>query len=123
MLLWAAGVFGDVGAQTQLVGASAGIFGVLVIAAMIAPDVTFMLIIPPIPMRLRTLAWIMLGIAAYAVIFSGNNAGGEAAHLGGAVMGFLFVKNPRLLDIFRPGRFQRRPRGRRFSDWRNDPDH
>jgi membrane associated rhomboid family serine protease len=123
MALWAAGVFGDIGPNTHMVGASAGIFGVLVIAAMIAPNITFMFIFPPIPMRLRTMAWIMLGIAAYTVIFTGDhpgsNAGGEAAHLGGAVMGFIFAKSPRLLDVFHPPRRRRS----RFSDWENDPNH
>ncbi len=56
-----------------------------------------MLLIPPIPMTLRTLAIVFLSIAALSVIAGSQNAGGEAAHLGGAVLGFLLVRNPRLL--------------------------
>jgi membrane associated rhomboid family serine protease len=122
-VLWAAGMFGDVGGGTELVGASAGIFGVLVVAAMLAPNVQFMFIFPPIPIRLRTLAWIMLGLAVYAVVFSGENAGGEASHLGGAAMGLIFVFNPQLLDLFTMRRRSRTRRRTSFSDWRNDPNH
>src|ERR1041385_2376976 len=65
---------------TPLVGASAGIFGVLVAAAYLAPDVRVMLLWPPIPMKLRYMAIGMLGIAVYTVLRHGMNAGGEAAH-------------------------------------------
>src|SRR5436190_19513544 len=42
---------GDLSGFTPLVGASAGIFGVLVAGAMVAPDIVVQLLIPPIPMR------------------------------------------------------------------------
>jgi membrane associated rhomboid family serine protease len=84
-----------------LVGASAGIFGVLIAGAMIAPDAT-VLIWGVIPMRLRTMALVLLAIAAYTVIFQGNNAGGEAAHLGGAALGFLLIRYPKLLGFLIP---------------------
>jgi membrane associated rhomboid family serine protease len=89
------------GPATPLLGASAGIFGVLIAAATrVAPNATVMLLLPPIPMKLRTLAWVMLGIALYTVLFSGHNAGGEAAHLGGAALGFILIQRPQLLNIF-----------------------
>jgi membrane associated rhomboid family serine protease len=101
--------------RVPLVGASAGIFGILIAAAQIAPDTVVMLLFPPIPMKLRTLAYVLLGIAAYTVVVHGNNAGGEAAHLGGAALGFLLIYNPRLLNIFswRPKRL----RYRRDDSW------
>ena len=97
-----------------LIGASAGIFGVLIAGARIAPNTTVMLLFPPIPMRLKTLAWIMVGIGAYTVLFGGNNAGGEAGHLGGAVLGFWLIRQPHLLN-FAARRAKRgfSPRGRR----------
>lgn len=82
-----------------LVGASAGIFGILIAAARIAPNTTVMLLFPPIPMRLKTLAWIFVGIAAFTIFSAGHNAGGEAAHLGGAALGFLLIRNPRWLNF------------------------
>jgi membrane associated rhomboid family serine protease len=82
-----------------LVGASGCIFGVLIGAARVAPTQTIMLLFPPIPMQLRTMAMVFLGIAVVSVIAGSMNAGGEAAHLGGAVVGFLFMKYPGLLGF------------------------
>jgi membrane associated rhomboid family serine protease len=108
--------------DSGLVGASAGIFGVLIAAALIAPDSTVMLMFPPIPMKLRTMAWIYLGFAAYVVVFNRGNAGGEASHLGGALIGFLLIKNPWVLDWFdfRGRSSKMYYRGRRIHNWRND---
>jgi membrane associated rhomboid family serine protease len=95
-----------------LIGASAGIFGVLIAAAHIAPTAT-VLIYGILPMQLRTLAWVLLGIAVYTVLFYGGshegNAGGEAAHLGGAAVGFILIRNPKWLNIFEFGMHRRRP--------------
>lgn len=83
---------------TPLVGASAGIFGILIAAAVIAPD-EVVLIYGIVPIRLRNLAWVLLGIAAFTVVFYGhsaqNNAGGQAAHLGGAMVGWLLTPKTR----------------------------
>ena len=81
----------------QLVGASGSIFGVLIAAAIIAPNVTIMFDFF-IPMKLRTMAWLLLGLAVVTVLRNGPNAGGEAAHIGGALAGFLLIKNPVLLN-------------------------
>ncbi|MDB5290862.1 MAG: rhomboid family protein [Phycisphaerales bacterium] len=87
--------------STPLVGASAGIFGILIAAATrVAPDARVMLLFPPIPMQLRTLAWVMVGIAVATVFFNARNAGGEAAHLGGAVVGYLLIQRPQVLNVF-----------------------
>lgn len=93
---------GAYSASSTLVGASAGVFGVLVGAAMVAPKEYVELIFPPTPVRLRTMAVILLGVAAYTVFFHGQtpglNAGGEAAHLSGALMGLYLIKRPETLD-------------------------
>jgi membrane associated rhomboid family serine protease len=99
-----------------LVGASAGIFGVLLAAVQIAPNARVMLMFPPIPMKLRTLAWVMIAIAAYTVIGNGRNAGGEAAHLGGAAVGAILIRFPKALSIFDFRLPKRRRRGPR-DDW------
>jgi membrane associated rhomboid family serine protease len=69
-------------ANAMLVGASAGVFGVLVGAAIIAPREWVQLIFPPTPVRLRTAAILMLCVAGYTVFVHGRsagfNAGGEA---------------------------------------------
>jgi membrane associated rhomboid family serine protease len=94
-----------------LVGASAGIFGVLVAAAHVAPNAMIMMLFPPVPMRLRTLAWVFIAIAVYTVFTRGSNAGGEAAHLGGAIVGALLMQGERLLGD------QRRTRGFPMDDY------
>ena len=80
-----------------LIGASAGIFGVLVAAAMIAPNVEA-LIFGIIPIPLRWLAGLFILYAVFTVLFSGSNAGGQAAHLGGAVVGYALTRWPGVLE-------------------------
>ena len=110
LLGFAAGGFFEVAGWTPMVGASAGIFGILIAATRIAPNTVVMLLFPPIPMRLRTFAWVLIGLAAFTVFPSGPNAGGEAAHLGGAALGYLLINHPGLLSFVDAG-----PRGRRPS--------
>ncbi|MGP1310116.1 MAG: rhomboid family intramembrane serine protease, partial [Phycisphaerales bacterium] len=83
-----------------LVGASAGVFGVLMAAAYYRPNDQVVLLFPPIPIRLKYLAYGYVGIAALSLLFGSPNAGGEAAHLGGAIAGFFFVRNSHLLHDF-----------------------
>jgi membrane associated rhomboid family serine protease len=89
-----------------MIGASAGIFGLLVAAAIIAPDVQVFYYLIPITVRMLAIAGMLL--AAYAVFASIEqaNSGGEAAHLGGGVLGFLLMKNQHWLNLFGPRRSQ-----------------
>jgi membrane associated rhomboid family serine protease len=111
---------------TPLVGASAGVFGLLVAASLIAPDVEVFYYF--IPVTIRTLAWVSMGLAAYTVLATGYNAGGQAAHLGGGVLGLLLMKNQHWLNLFAPSRptatvrpSVRRSRRRTFQkDWSKD---
>lgn len=84
---------------TPLIGASAGVFGVLMAGAFLAPD-TKVLLFFIIPMPLRMLAYALVALALFTVITGGGNAGGEAGHLGGAMAGFYFIRNPRHLHNF-----------------------
>ena len=85
--------------QWQLVGASAGVFGILAVAALIAPKMQVRLLIPPVTLTMRQLAIILLGIGVLTILLGGRNAGGEAGHLGGALAGFLFWKVPILREL------------------------
>ncbi|MBX3402179.1 MAG: rhomboid family intramembrane serine protease [Phycisphaeraceae bacterium] len=86
---------------TPLIGASAGVFGVLMAAAKIAPrqivQVAFIL-----PLRLATAVYLFIALSMVNLLSGGNNAGGDAAHLGGALAGAYLVRNPHALrDIVR----------------------
>lgn len=94
--------FLNVDSTTPLVGASAGVFGVLVAAARIAPNTT-VLIYGSFPAKLKTVAWVMIAIAVFTVFSHGQNAGGEAAHLGGAAVGYLLIARPQWLNVFEIG--------------------
>ena len=87
-----------VGPATKLVGASGSLFGILAAAAYLYPKHRVMLLFPPIPMTMRTMALVFMGLAFFSVLAGTPNAGGEAAHLGGALLGFALVKFPRSLD-------------------------
>lgn len=82
--------------RSVMVGASAGIFGVLIAAAFIAPN-AMVLVFGIIPARLRMVAWFALAYAVFTVLTAGPNAGGEAAHIGGALAGMALIKNPQFL--------------------------
>ena len=74
-----------------LVGASASIYGVMVACAFMYPDVMISLIFPPVTLRLRTFAVIIISIATATILFNLSNAGGEAGHLGGIIMGAIIM--------------------------------
>jgi membrane associated rhomboid family serine protease len=86
--------------RTPLVGASAGVFGVLMAAAYYRPNDQVVLLFPPIPIKIRTLAYVYVGIAAVSLLLGTQNAGGEAAHIGGAIAGYFFVRRSHLLHDF-----------------------
>ena len=95
--------------HSQLLGASAGIYGILIGVAVVAPDLRVRLLIPPIELSMRQLAIALLVIATGSIVFKiGGNEGGEAGHLGGAILGFFLVRFPLLLgsrrdvEIIRP---------------------
>jgi membrane associated rhomboid family serine protease len=107
-------VLPNVGYQAGLVGASAGLYGIFIGVAVIAPNLRVSLIFPPIELSMRQLAIALLAIATGAILLKlGGNEGGEAGHLGGAILGFILVRYPNLLghqtgvEIFRSKLFSR----------------
>ncbi len=110
-----------------LVGASAGVFGVIVACAYISPHTEIMLLFPPIPMKMRTFAYGYVAIALISLLMGAHNAGGEAAHIGGAIAGFIFIRKSHLLtdffDVFgdsrKPVRARPNKRAKRKSVYRN----
>lgn len=102
--------------DAYLVGASAGIYGILIGVAVVAPDLRVALLFPPIELSMRQLAIALLAISAGSILFKiGGNEGGDAGHLGGAILGFILVRYPQLLgrggqiSVFRPKAFSKSP--------------
>lgn len=102
--------------QTGLVGASAGIYGILVGVAVIAPSMRVSLLFPPVTLTMRQLALALMAISVGIIVLNiGKNQGGEAGHLGGAIMGFFLMKTHGWMGWIR-GRTGS-PRGRPASDF------
>jgi len=99
--------------DSPVVGASAGIFGVVAAFAMLYPDrrLTLLLFfIIPLRMRVKSLLWVSLvlstlGLAFHDSFFGGNVA--HAAHLGGILTGLAFDAG--LSHSFLEGRHRERP--------------
>ncbi len=86
-------------ATTPLVGASAGVFGVMLAAAYLEPKLMVALF-GFIPLSIRALAYGSVILAVLTIVFRWNNAGGEAGHLGGAIAGYFFIRRSHLLKDF-----------------------
>jgi membrane associated rhomboid family serine protease len=86
--------------SVPLIGASAGVLGVIMACAYIAPAMQVQLLFPPVLLRIKTLAYFYVLLAILSLFFGGQNAGGEAAHLGGAAAGAFFIRNSHLLRDF-----------------------
>jgi len=74
--------------SSLMLGASAGVFAIVVGAATLSPNTTFFLILlGPVKIKYIAIFYVILSFANSA----GANAGGELAHLGGALMGYLYI--------------------------------
>ncbi len=73
------------------VGASGALFGIMVAAGMAFPQVTFVLLIPPIPVKLWVLVWVYCIIEIFSLSNAGSNVA-HLAHLGGALGGFIYMR-------------------------------
>lgn len=99
-LLALAGILPGSSPQTGLVGASAGLYGILIGVAVIAPNLRVALLLPPIELSMRQLAIALLVISTGSILLRfGGNVGGEAGHLGGAILGYFLVRFPHLLGL------------------------
>ena len=75
--------------SSMMLGASAGVFAVVVGAATFMPNYTIILMfIGPVRIKYIAIFYVILAFAQT----TGANAGGELAHLGGAALGFFYIK-------------------------------
>jgi membrane associated rhomboid family serine protease len=76
-------------AGSVMLGASAGVYAIVVGAATFMPNYTFFLLfLGPVKIKYIAIFYILLSFSQTI----GANAGGELAHLGGALMGFIFIR-------------------------------
>lgn len=88
----------------ETVGASGGIFGLLLAYGMLFPNQRVMLLIPPVPMKARTLV-IVYGVIELLLGVTGTMPGvAHFAHLGGMLFGWLLIRHWRRRPPSRGGR-------------------
>ncbi|MGB3848742.1 MAG: rhomboid family intramembrane serine protease [Tunicatimonas sp.] len=81
--------FSDRVAVAQMLGASAGVYAVVVGAATFTPNYSISLILLG-PVRIKYIAIFYIIVSFAGTV--GPNAGGDWAHLAGAALGFVFIK-------------------------------
>ena len=72
-----------------LVGASGGVYAIVVACAILFPHIRLVLVFFLVPIRFAAL--LFLGIAAYSILLAGGDRISHAAHLGGAVMAAFWI--------------------------------
>ena len=75
-------------ASPIMVGASAGVMSVLIFMATYSPDLEVRIIFFNVKLRYLGIAFVLLDVIQIPY----GNAGGHLAHLGGAALGYLYVK-------------------------------
>ncbi len=75
-------------AESIMLGASAGVFAIVVGAAVFMPNYTFFLIfLGPVKIKYIAIFYVFMSFIGS----TGGNAGGEIAHLGGAFIGWMYI--------------------------------
>jgi membrane associated rhomboid family serine protease len=72
-----------------MVGASAAVYAIMIATATLLPNYTFFLLFFG-PVKIKYIAFFYIVISFVGSV--GSNAGGNLAHLGGALMGFVYIK-------------------------------
>lgn len=81
--------FADRAAYSMMIGASASVLAIVVGAATLLPNFSFNLILIG-PVKIKYIAAFLVLLSISGAV--GDNAGGNIAHIGGAVLGWVFIK-------------------------------
>ncbi len=80
--------YSDRVAESMMLGASAGVFAIVVGAAVFMPNYTFFLLfLGPVKIKYIAIFYVFMSFIGS----TGYNAGGEIAHLGGAFVGWMYI--------------------------------
>ncbi len=75
--------------ELSVLGASGAVTAIIVAAATLLPDYTFMLLLlGPVKIKWIAVAVVLISLAG----INGGNTGGEIVHLGGALLGYVFIR-------------------------------
>ena len=102
--------------SSLMLGASAGVFSIVIGSATLMPNYTFYLLFIG-PVRIKYIALFYFLISFFDI--TGQNAGGEIAHIGGALIGYIFIKQLqngnnmggpiiKILSIFKKLKFEKK---------------
>jgi membrane associated rhomboid family serine protease len=80
------------GSPYPTLGASGGLFGLLLAFGMLFPNRQVMLIIPPIPLKAKTLVLVYGGIELLLGVTGTQSGVAHFAHLGGMIGGWLMIR-------------------------------
>lgn len=72
------------------IGASGALFGVMTAAAMMFPNAMIMLLLPPVPLKLKTFV-VVYGVVEVLSLYDGTHIA-HLAHLGGLLGGYVFMR-------------------------------
>ncbi len=99
-LFFLSGIFGAVfwlffnsseNVTSFLIGASGGVSGVMLAAAMIQPNMRILLLFFPQPIKLKTLMMVLAVYEIFSGMFPADNVA-HSAHLGGFIVGYIYIK-------------------------------
>jgi membrane associated rhomboid family serine protease len=77
---------------TPTVGASGGVYAVLIAFGMTFPESEIMMIFPPVSIKAKYFVWLLIVITLISSL-AGGGAVAYMAHMGGLITGFLYVKS------------------------------
>lgn len=86
----------------SIIGASGGVFGILMAAAMLYPDMMIMLILPPIPMKMKTFVVVYGALEVFFELSRIEGGVAHLAHLGGLLGAYFYIKHLYPRDIWDP---------------------
>ncbi len=131
LISWIHGFQAPVALHQEVVGASAGILGLLTAFALLFPerDVVFWLLFFPIRIRAKWLLWFAGLLSLYGTVIPFNNQA-HAAHLGGILGGFAYLRWGALAERFfvrrrvhsRPRELIKVPKGAPWHRNKADPE-
>jgi membrane associated rhomboid family serine protease len=100
--------WGGAPSTVPTIGASGAIFGVLIAAAVLFPDRQVWLLPFPVTLSMRVYVAIMVGIEFYAELTAPGDSISHICHLGGIVIGYLYLRRGSFFYNMRNS----------FSDWK-----